>query len=812
MLLYLFYPLPIFNTLFFIMKRFVFFMSLLGCAVVANAQADLQSTLTTYATKFQPEKVFIHYDKASYYPGQTVWFKAYVTEDGLPATSKTLYTDWIAEDGKVLHHGVAPMVDGMTNGQFDIPEDFTGKFIQVRAYTKWMLNFDSAFVYTHDLRVLQVGSGARPAKPVPTLSLRFFAEGGDLIAGVNNKVAFKAADQWGRPFKAKGIVVDAKGVKLDSFKTTHDGMGYLYMIPAAGMTYTARWKDDKGVEQSTALPAVRSSGLGMQVTLSPGKRIISLQTPLPLTTANQKWTLVGTMNQHPIFQTEVVPSAEGTARRVIPTQALPSGILTLTVLDADLNAVAERVTFINNGEYRFQTGMQVARWGLSKRARNEIEISLPDSIAAASLSISVTDAAIDADTSENIYSALLLTGDLRGYIHNPAYYFANTDDSLQQKLDLVMLTNGWRRFQWDQVTKGVLPKLNYAKDTSYLTLSGNVYGVAKSMLTGKESMVLFIKSKDSASSQTRIVGLNTNGTFNDPEVLFFDTLRVYYQLKSKLLGNAEARFMTERLPAPNYLAASKSFFNRRAYLDTAGLYKHSMLSYETFRRQQQERSKMLANVTVTAKAKTPVQSLDEKYARGLFSGGDATQFDLVNDVAAMGSLNIFNYLQGRVAGLQINAGSNPPSLTWRGGTPQLYLDEMPVDADLVRNIPIADVAYIKVFRPPFMGTGGGNGGIAIYTRRGDDQRNTPGRGLSSSMVMGYSNIREFYSPDYSRFDRRNEQPDVRTTLYWNPGVIATKGRPVKLSFYNNDVTKAFRIIITGMTKDGLMTYHQEMME
>lgn len=787
-------------------------MSLLAGSIGAIAQSDLQATLNTYATRFQPERIFIHYDKPSYYPGQTIWFKAYLTEDNLPATSKTLYTDWVTEDGKVLHHGVAPLVDGMTNGQFDIPDDFTGKFIQVRAYTKWMLNFDSAFVYTHDLRVLQTANSAKPTKPVANLSLRFFPEGGDLIAGVNNRVAFKAADQWGRPFKAKGIIVNEKGVKLDSFKTIHDGMGYIYLLPAEGSTYTAKWKDEKGMEHSTPLPMAKSTGLSMQVALTQGKRIISLQAPLPLSPSNQKWLLIGTMNQHLIFQTEVLPSADGTARRVIPTQALPSGILTLTVLDADRKAIAERVTFINNGEYRFQPGMQVARWGLSKRARNEIEISLPDSIPAASLSIAITDAAIDADTSENIYSALLLTSDLRGYVHNPAYYFANTDDTLQQKLDLVMMTNGWRRFQWEQITKGVLPKLNYAKDTSYLTLSGNVYGVAKSMLTGRESMVLFIKSKDSASSQTRIVGLNSNGTFNDPELFFFDTLRVYYQLKSKLLGNAEARFMTERLPAPNYLAASKNFFNRRAYLDTAGLYKHSLLSYETYRLQQQEKSKMLANVTVKAKAKTTVQTLDEKYSRGLFSGGDATQFDLVNDVAALGSLNIFNYLQGRVAGLQVNAGSNPPTLTWRGGTPQLYLDEMPVDADLVKSIPVSDVAYIKVFRPPFMGTGGGNGGIAIYTRRGDDQRSTPGSGLSSSMVMGYSGIREFYSPDYSRFDRRNEQPDVRTTLYWNPVVIAVKGRPVKLSFYNNDVTKAFRVIITGMTKDGLMTYHQELME
>jgi hypothetical protein len=332
------------------------------------------------------------------------------------------------------------------------------------------------------------------------------------------------------------------------------------------------------------------------------------------------------------------------------------------------------------------------------------------------------------------------------------------------------------------------------------------------MLTGRETMVLMIKGKDS-TMETRFVSLNVDGTFSDPQFIFSDTLRIYYQLKSKLLGSAEARFMTNRLPPPNYVAASKNFFNRRAFLDTAGLYRHSMLAYDNFRYQQNEKGKLLANVTVTAKAKPKEKSLEERYARGLFGGGDGQSFDVLNDPVAMGSLNVFNYIQGRVAGLQVNASSNPPSLTWRGGTPQLYLDEMPVDADMVRSIPMSDVAFIKVLRPPFMGTNGGSGGIAIYTRRGDDVRTTTrGGGLSSSVVLGYTPIREFSSPDYSRFDRKFEQTDVRTTLYWNPSVIPTKGKPAKLVFYNNDVTKAFRVIITGMTNDGLMTFHQEIME
>ncbi len=86
-----------------------------------------------------------------------------------------------------------------------------------------------------------------------------------------------------------------------------------------------------------------------------------------------------------------------------------------------------------------------------------------------------------------------------------------------------------------------------------------------------------------------------------------------------------------------------------------------------------------------------------------------------------GHINIFTYLQGKVAGLQINTGGGQPCLQWRGGSPQLYLDQTPADASMVSSLSVNDVAYIKVFRPPFMGGfNGANGAIAIYTRRGND--------------------------------------------------------------------------------------------
>jgi hypothetical protein len=127
---------------------------------------------------------------------------------------------------------------------------------------------------------------------------------------------------------------------------------------------------------------------------------------------------------------------------------------------------------------------------------------------------------------------------------------------------------------------------------------------------------------------------------------------------------------------------------------------------------------------------------------------------------------------------------------------------------------VSDVAYIKVFRPPFMGGfNGGNGAIVIYTRRGDDAKNAPGKGLSNNKISGYTLIRQFYSPNYDRFDPKNDQPDLRTTLYWNPVLTTSqKKNSVLVSFHNNDITKSFRVVIEGMTKDGLLTHFEQIME
>ena len=797
------------------MKHLLF--SLLTTIAIAALSPQMQaqsidSTIERYARDYSPEKLHLHFDKASYYPGETVWFKAYIMDGLYPSeNSKTLYIDWIAPNGDVVFHSVSPIVDGGTNGQVELPENYEGSFIHVRAYTKWMLNFDTAFLYTKDIRV-HSRKPAAAAKPALITNLQFFAEGGDPVAGIPNTFAFQSTDQWGRPVELRGRITDAAGKFIDSFRTIHNGMGMLHFIPAPGVAYTAQWKDSRGIGGSTPLPASRPSGVTMRVAQAGAQRHIQLAATGDITPALQQLHIVGTLHNHVAFKTDVALTPGGTARRIIPVGELPSGIMTITLFDASWNAIAERITFVNNGEFSFQPSVEVKHWGLGKRARNEVEIALPESVNGAQLSVSVTDLSIERDSSNNIISGLLLNGDLKGYIYNPAYYFTQ-GENVARDLDLLMLTHGWRRFKWEDVTAGKLPSFTYPKEKGHLALSGKVFGVPKTLLSGKESILVLLKEKDSATRMV-LMPIQTDASFADPNIIFFDTLKVYYQLKSKLFGSAEARFMTDRLSTPNYKSYSKGIINRSFFFDTTGQYYQSMLAAQAWKIRDLERGKLMENITVSAKAKPTEKTLDQKYATGIFSGGDGYQFDMINNTSALGYMNVFQYLQGRVPGLQVQMSGGTTTLGWRGGEPLIYLDQMPVDTDLISTLPVSDIAYIKVFRPPFMGgTGGGNGAIAIFTRRGDDVQSTPGKGLSNNTITGYTPVREFYSPNYAQFDKRHESPDLRTTIYWNPFVELTPGKKtVRLSFYNNDVTKAFRVTIEGITREGLLTHYEYIME
>ena len=789
------------------MRQLLLGTALLFSISITHAQ-NIETTLAQYAKDYGQEKMYLHFDKSSYAAGETIWFKVYLMKTVIPDDeSKTVYIDWIDDNGKLLSHTVSAVENAITFGQFQVPASYNGDFIHVKAYTKWMLNFDSAFLYNKDLKILSDNKNAAVTKTfVPELN--FFPEGGDAITGVTNKIVFKANDEYGLPINIKGIIKSSRGQVIDSLNIIHDGMGYFFIRPQDGETFSAIWQDENGRSYTTPLPNVKNTGVALHVTISAGRRNFSVTAAPQSVSVVQKVHILGTMYQQKIFDLEE-QLVNGTVEATIPTESLSSGILTITVFDEQWKPLAERITYINNEEYVFHPDLTVENKGLNKRAKNTISISVADDIAS-DLSVSVTDGKIEDNDQDNIISHLLLTGELKGKINDPAHYFLNNSDSITRQLDLVMLTHGWRRFDWQKVVDGKFPEIKYPKDTSYLSLSGKILGPTPAQLQ-KANQIILMLTENNSGTQTFTIPIDANGYFNDPSLILFDTAHVFYSLaNSKGIKNYSVQFMPDLLPAvPSYLNTNH-FFNST---DTIGNHYHLVLNDEVERQIKYFKGEVLATVKIKSRIKSKIQLLNDKYTSGLFKNENARQFDLVDDPLASSYTDIVSYLEGKVGGLSFDHMAG--KFVWmsnRAGEngPAIYVNEMQTNYDMLSSLPVANVAYIKVFRPGFVGgAGSGTGGaIVVYTRMGADGQPLNGtKGLDNSTVTGYTAIREFYAPDYDNKNPEDDKKDLRTTLYWNPSVITTPGqKKVTLTFFNNDVTDSFRVIIEGMNQEGQLTH------
>lgn len=804
-------------------KYFLLFVTTIVAWNFAFSQAEkIDSVLNLYSQNYQQEKTYLQFDKSVYNKGETIWYKAYLLAGSqLSGLSKNFYVDFIDNNGKLLKHSVTPIYQASAKGQFDIPADFRGTFIHVKAYTKWMLNFDSAFIYTKDIYVFQ-DKPDKPlvsATPVPeSIKLTFFPEGGELTEGLNSRLAYLACNQAGKPEYVSGAISTEKGVFVDSFKTQYDGMGVMKIIPKPNETYLANWSDSKGKSYTTKLPFAQKNGINLFVQPLNKKAVVLISRTDNSDENSKTLHLVAQMNQQLVYRAKLSLANKSAGVAEIPTDDLNSGILQITVFNAQLIPVAERILFVNNHNHEFITDVAVQVKNLAKKGKNVLEIFSPDSVST-NLSLSVTDAGLTTENSD-IISQLLLSSEIKGVINNPVYYFSSEEDSVKQHLDLVMLTHGWRKFNWNNAFSGNLPKLPYASDSDYLQIKGKAFIPGNVKIPEGQKLSIILQSKKDSTKQILLVPLSKNGEFFLKGAVFYDSMKVFYQFlgNKKLERECELKFDNGFAhPVLHDLSANYSSPYLWTYDDHTESQKAKLMAAKQAELQKLMKTATLEEVTVTAKVKTAKEVLDEKYATGLFTMGDAYQFDISNDLRARGMTNIFQYLQGLVPGLSItmNTTSGGYSLAWRGGTPEIFLDEMkPSNISDIQSMSMSEIAYIKVFRPPFFGSAtGGNGAIAIYTRKASDQvpDDLYDGSLTLKYITGYSSFKQFYSPDYS--GPANFAPDLRTTVYWKPYIILdAQSRKQTIEFYNNDYSKRLRVIVEGVNAEGKLTRTEKIIE
>jgi hypothetical protein len=781
----------------------------------------VDSLLAMYERKVPQEKVHVHFDNTQYAPGETIWYKAYLFKDLAPSElSKNLYIDWFDEYGVLLKRTIAPVINATASGDFSIPKTYNGSRLQVMAYTKWMLNFDSSFLFHQTLLVAQAASffkepgiipgvslkNVRPAIPVTTL--QFFPEGGDMVENISCNIAFKALNSAGLPVAVAGTITNKSKQVIAVFNSEHDGMGKLALTPLPGEIYTAEWKDPQENIRSTILPLAKNAGLILTIKNESGSRMFTIERATAMEERFKRVTIVATMNQRVVFKGAANLADKTKVTASLPALDFPSGILQLTVFDNNMQPVAERLLFVNNEEYHLAADIQIDTLNLEKRGKNVYQVEMSDTVQA-SLSLSITEGEGVYDSSKNIVSQLLLSSDIKGHIHNPAYYFLPEADSAARHLDLVMLTNGWRRFVWNDVLTSKTPQLKYAYDSGYLSIKGKIDNLSDNKIKKAELMSMVLMAKDS-SRQFLFAPIAPDGSFGQDNLILFDTTKIYYQLNKVFVSaRNHVSINNDFLPFDSSL---KNSALPKFLPDTTGMARIRAIADEQKRLDSLLKSVTLQEVVVTTRVKTRIEELDDKYAQGLFHGhGNSKNFNIADDRTATAYYSALHYLQSKVAGLMIDQANSPnPSITWRGerNSTALYVNEMRVDGAYLSATPMSDIAYIKVFPPVFLAVGGGGtgGAIAVYTRKGNDY-NTASAGLDFTLLPGYTPMKEFYSPNYAEKQLNFTQPDLRRTLYWQPNIFTDgANKKITISFYNNDIGHSVRLVLEGMAADGRLIH------
>ncbi len=770
-----------------------------------------EEILEQWSSKSPIEKVYLHIDRENYFAGETAWFKAYLYSDFIPDTiSTTLYVELSNDSSQLISRKILPVLLGNTHGQFELPDTLHTGHYYIRAYTPTLYSRDPGFICRQSIFVFgkKKNNEAAALKKPGELRLEFFPEGGHLISGLNNTIAFKATNEYGLPVPVSGVIKNDNGETLTSFSTYHDGMGMFDLTPIAAQKYYALIREDPSVHKYF-LPAQENRGIVFKIISGEGKKFFELL-QLAADTVFRAAYMIGQMQHHVVFRQEFSPGKDNITG-TIDVSHLGSGILQVTVFSKDHIPLSERLTFVNNGEYIQQAELIADTIDFSPKKKNSFHVALKDTVFGF-FSVAVTDPANDLYPSRqnNLVSSLLLTADLKGYIHNPAYYFSAVSDSAEHALDLVMMINGWRRFRWSQLVSDTRPAID-DKDPGFISIDGHLkIRGTKKYFAGKP-FVLFIYSPDS-SRIIRMSSTGLNGYFHIDSLLFFDRSRLQFKdTRGKKSEHLQVDLSTDSLAKRFPFTGSDQWhFNENIFIDES---REKMLAdeYDAFLKAE---GLLLEGVTIKTRTRNSLQELEERYASGHFSGMSERTYDLVHTGDIITYENILEYLSYKIPGISISRDGpdyyiyyrQVASLSSMGLIPMtLYLDEIETDASFVSSIPAREVAMVKVYSSFVGSVGNGAGGVlAIYSKKGSDLYNEEAM-MDMVSYQGYSVIREFYAPDYSVDTAAISKPDRRITLLWEPQVIVNgMNGKIPITFYNNDRSRQFKVVVEGMTVDGKM--------
>lgn len=782
-------------------------------------------------TQDQPvEKVYLHTNRSDYYPDETVWFKAYAVAGPLhqpSPLSHNIYVDLLDPDQKVLKQLMLISEEGFANGSIELSKDLReGKYV-IQAYTTAMKDDGPEYFFRKEIRINSVRGLTDETKAAEDIDLQLFPEGGHLVDQIATQVAFKAIDEHGMPVNVNGKVFNGMGQQVGQIFTRHDGMGTFSITPKADQQYYVQ------LDQSPkrfALPAIETNGVTLQVDNLTDKDNLIITVKKNDRTRAEDFFLIGHARGW-LNYTASVNFEDNQAILTVAKNTFTEGINHLTLFDKKGSPLAERL-FYTQGQSTLNISIEPEKESYQTRELTKLKIKVTDQYGEPvegnfSLTAFNTDRVFQSSPNDHIVSNLLLNSDIRGYIHHPSYYFETLSPVKDNHLDLVMMTNGWSRFNWSNLESlsQNIPAIDYAQR---IDIRGKMLAEGRNKPI-KSGTVTYINN-GAKNPETLVATTDRKGEF------FIEDASPYEGLPFMLTGqtskggkNVEFEVYPDKREIPSIpLFNEVTLQNLSAESgeddlafdpdEGAGLGSKSPGAAPFIAKDNKDylsTLQVLETVVIEAKKEEP--------KRLSFYGPPSLSKEMTPIVRDYNGTNILRFMKGRFPGVLISdndiastieirsVSTNEASLAQEETTlidpnpdnPLLFLDNVPVPLQVIVDLPANIIERVEVFKGPdavIFGANGAKGAMLFFTKPGISVANyIKSAGVQAFTVDGYHQSKEFYVPKYDVNYQETGVPDYRIATHWEPQVITDKNGEATVSFYNSDDLSTIRVLLEGIS-------------
>jgi len=900
------------------------------------------------------EKIYLQLSSTVFTSGETIWFKAIVTNSiNKPSKlSGVIYVDLIDFDENIVDTKILKLENGLSDGFFDLDALVTSGRYLVRAYTQWNRNFGQAFVfkqyidvfaletinkgdiisnvaltetqlgqvklsaslfpqlikedYNKDLKVYIESEGLLDSIEVKQknkqyildytlpkdlitvklkvkledtklknfkrktestysktialnkdfLDLQFFPEGGKLIDGFENKVAYKAINYKGLGAVVSGHIVDDTDNIIRPFTTNNLGMGFTFFKPSKDKTYYGKIMSQDGVAYKHPLPEVTSQGYILSVGETTGYMSLNIKSNI----LNTDSLYVKVRSRGVLIQNHAFILEAGAHEALVKKAELPHGIVSVALYRAKNTPICERLFFNYNEEEILNITAKTNKKQYSQRDKTALNVSVsnidgnPVEANFSALILDKNKLGFTLNSQPNILSYFLLNSELKGFIESPNYYF-NKDNILRKRdLEALMLTQGWRDYVYDDTETNL--DFEFKPETD-LFVSGQVGSVFNEKKPPKKPVNLTMLIKPSFgmyTAETDGLGkfaFSLNNHFADELNLLIQSTNKkgaakYYNITLDegleppkidyktdetivLADTIYKAFIEESITEYNINNAFKTTSETVA-LDAVELTGYNV----TPEREKifnlhgppdivieneeliEEEEKWMSGLYDLLRVKFP----DDVYFENVSYPAEA--FFLSPDPAVtpadtiVKSLEVIKLANTDVAFVFIDGelveGIDYPLL------PYLSLENIKSVEVLKRPnndvlkyyqeaFPRNDLLEIRAMigsEAPIVGI------ISIYTygSNGLAALSSP-KGIFQGRVSGLSAKKEFYAPKYDKLqDEDWDLPDKRSVIHWKPLTHNDKRGSAQIEFYNGDNKGDMLVVIEAISPDGKIGYFE----